>query len=29
VGGVWFVVGTDGNMIEGPSASNDFDRGDY
>ena len=29
VGGVWFVVGADGNMIEGPSASNDFDRGDY
>ena len=29
VGGVWFVVGADGNMIEGPSASNDVDRGDY
>ena len=29
VGGVWFVVGADGNMIDGPSASNDFDRGDY
>ena len=29
VGGVWFVVGADGNMIEGPSASNDTDRGDY
>lgn len=27
VGGVWFVVGADGNMIEGPEAS--FDRGDY
>ena len=23
------VVGADGNMIEGPSASNDVDRGDY
>jgi predicted lipoprotein with Yx(FWY)xxD motif len=29
VGGVWFVVGADGNMIEGPEATNDFDRGDY
>jgi predicted lipoprotein with Yx(FWY)xxD motif len=29
VGGVWFVVGADGNMIEGPSASNDFERDDY
>lgn len=29
VGGVWFVVGADGNMIEGPSASIDVDRGDY
>jgi predicted lipoprotein with Yx(FWY)xxD motif len=29
VGGVWFVVGADGNMIEGPEAANDFDRGDY
>jgi predicted lipoprotein with Yx(FWY)xxD motif len=27
VGGVWFVVGADGNMIEGPEAA--FDRGDY
>ena len=25
VGGVWFVVGADGNMIEGPEATNDFD----
>ena len=29
VGGVWFVVGADGNMIEGPSASNYVDRSDY
>jgi predicted lipoprotein with Yx(FWY)xxD motif len=29
VGGVWFVVGADGTMIEGPEATNDFDRGDY
>lgn len=28
VGGVWFVVGADGTMIEGPEA-NAFDRGDY
>ena len=27
VGGVWFVVGADGNMIEGPEAT--FERGDY
>jgi predicted lipoprotein with Yx(FWY)xxD motif len=25
VGGVWFVVGADGNMIEGPEATNEFD----
>jgi predicted lipoprotein with Yx(FWY)xxD motif len=29
VGGVWFVVGADGNMIEGPEATNDTDRFDY
>jgi predicted lipoprotein with Yx(FWY)xxD motif len=29
VGGVWFVVGADGNMIEGPEATNDTDRYDY
>jgi hypothetical protein len=29
VGGVWFVVGADGNMIDGPEATNDTDRYDY
>ncbi len=29
VGGVWFVVDAEGNMIEGPEAANGFDRGDY
>lgn len=29
VGGIWFVVDAEGNMIEGPEAANGFDRGDY
>jgi predicted lipoprotein with Yx(FWY)xxD motif len=29
VGGVWFVVDADGNMVEGPEAANDSDRFDY